>query len=416
MPGAGDPHGRPLMMTTSRQPSLGIIVVGASLAGLRASEALRAQGYRGQLTLVGDEPYAPYDRPPLSKALLAGTSAPEALSFPLDPDLGITLRLGVPAVRLDLDARTIELADSTRLPFAGLVIATGAAARPWPDRSPRGVHTLRGRDDALALRSELGTEARLLVVVGGFIGSEVAATARELGAHVTLVEAESQPLRRAMGEEAGRFLAEIHRAAGVDLKTGTSVSSFAGLDQLTGATLSDGTDLDATVAVVALGAVPNTDWLADSGLLLDRGVVCDTYCRALLSDGSPAPAVVAAGDVARWPHPWAGDSAVSLGHWSNAIEQAEAAAATLLAKEGELSPYLPVPSFWSDQYGVRFRSVGIPALGDEAEVVESDSIARRLEVVYYRQGNMVGVLTANRISRIAGHQRRLAAELAAGIE
>ncbi|GGY99431.1 hypothetical protein GCM10010300_49190 [Streptomyces olivaceoviridis] len=135
----------------------------------------------------------------------------------------------------------------------------------------------------------------------------------------------------------------------------------------------------------------------------------------MLSNGSPAPAVVAAADVARWPHPWAGDSAVSLGRWSNAIEQAEAAAATLLAKKGELSPYLPVPSFWSEQYGVRFRSVGIPALGDEAEVVESDSIARRLAVVYYRRGNMVGVLTANRTSRIAGYQRRPAAELAAGI-
>ncbi|MDR3081140.1 MAG: FAD-dependent oxidoreductase [Streptomyces sp.] len=394
----------------------GIVVVGASLAGLRACEALRSRGYRGRLTLVGDEPYVPYDRPPLSKALLAGAAGPEALAFPLDASLDIQLRLGVPAVGLDLAAREVELADSTRLPFDGLVIATGSSARTWPGDTPPGVHVLRGRDDALALRAELHAGARLVVVGGGFIGSEVAATARQLGAHVTLIEAEPQPLRRAVGEAAGRFLARIHTAAGVDLRTGTKVDGFTGTDRLTGVALSDESWIEATVAVVALGAVPNTRWLEGSGLLLDRGVVCDAYCRALLADGSPAPAVVAAGDVARWPHPFAADDTVALGHWSNAVEQAEAAAGTLTAQEAGPHRYLPIPSFWSDQYDVRFRSVGLPALADEARVLEDESADRRLEVAYYRQGRLIGALTANRIGRIAAYRRRLTAELSAECE
>src|SRR5690606_11081402 len=388
----------------------GIVVVGASLAGLRTCTALRRLGYDGRLTVIGDEPHPPYDRPPLSKEFLAGRADGADLSLP-GAGLGITWQLGRRATGLDLTARTVEIDDGALFPFGGLVIATGSAARPWPAPAPpAGVHTLRGLDDARSLRAALRRDGRLLVIGAGFIGSEVTATARGAGVEVTLVEPEPQPLRRAVGAAAGEFLAALHRRAGVDLRTSTKVLSLDRVREHTGARLSDGTDVTATAAVVALGRAPSTDWLTGSGLDTTEGVLGDRHARALLRDGTPATDVVAAGDVARWPHPWADTPGITLGHLSHATEQAEIAARSLLFPETP-ADYRPVPSFWSDQYDVKLRSVGFPPLADSVDVRENDPDTRRLDVAYYRHGRLIGALTGNRVARIAAYRSRLATDL-----
>ncbi|WP_309236145.1 FAD-dependent oxidoreductase [Streptomyces sp. CAI-24] len=400
-----------------------IVIVGASLAGLRAAETLRAGGYTGTLTIVGAEQHAPYDRPPLSKQFLTD-STPADTALPVPDGLGASWLLGRSAVGLDPDSRIVTLADGTRLPYDGLLIATGAAARsgviPGEPGSDQGVFTLRGRDDATALRAALTPGRRLLVVGAGFLGGEVAAAGRALGLDVTLVEAGSVPLERAVGTEVGAFMGMLHREAGIDLRTGTTVAEFrtatasaavtepgSPVGALTGARLSDGRTLAADVALLALGAVPATGWLAGSGIEAAGGVPTDARLRALFPDGSVVPGVVAAGDAARVPQPLASGAAPALGHWSGAVEQGAAAARTLLL--GETAPvFAEVPSFWSDVHGVRLRSVGLPALGDTVKVHECDREARRLEASYHLDGRLVGALTIGRTSRLAAYRRALA--------
>ncbi|MCP9988000.1 FAD-dependent oxidoreductase [Streptomyces sudanensis] len=393
-----------------------LVIVGASLAGLRAAEVLRAEGFAGTLTIVGDEPHLPYDRPPLSKQVLASADRPAAPELPLPKALGARWHLGRAAVGLDPETRTVVLADGTLLPYDGLLVATGSAARSWPaDRPapPAGVLTLRTWDDTLALRDRLVPGQRLVVVGAGFLGGEIADSARARGLDVTLVEASAQPLERAIGTTAGAFIAALHREAGIDLRTNTTVTDFqAGADgRLTGVRLSDGSLLPADVAVLALGAVPATGWLAGSGLALEGGVHCDDRLRALRPDGSVVPGVFAAGDVARVPQPLAGGAPLALGHWTNAVEQGTAAAHALLSPDAP-EPFTGIPSFWSDLHNVRIRSVGLPAAADEARVVEHDPVARRLEVAYHRAGQLVGAMTIGRTSRLAAYRAELQERLA----
>ncbi|HEU4947247.1 MAG TPA: FAD-dependent oxidoreductase [Kribbella sp.] len=391
-----------------------IVVVGASLAGLRAAEMLRHTGFDGQLTIVGDEPHLPYDRPPLSKQLLSGAWNQEQLALPRSADLDARWELGTAAAALDPGDQTVWLADGRALPYDGLVLATGVRARGWPGSSPTpgGVVTLRTIDDALGLGKALTGETRLLVVGGGFLGNEIASTARALGADVTLVDRHRLPLLAATGEPVGEFVADLHRGAGVDLRSGTGVAEFiAGPDgSLSGARLTDGQDVRAEAAVLAIGAEPNTDWLSGSGLVLDQGLVCDALLHPLLADGGgPVPNVVAAGDIVRWPHPLAEEALLGLGHWSNAIEQAEAAARNLLDPDQQ-APFEPVPSFWSDLHGTNLRSIGLPHLGSP-HVVEHDVLKARLVVTYHRSERLVGAVTVNRTSRLSGYRRQLAEHL-----
>jgi len=277
-----------------------VTIVGASLAGLRAAETLRREGFDGQIAMIGDESHLPYDRPPLSKQVLAGdwptdrlflTSA-EALA-----DARIDIRMSARAVGFDLATRRLTLNDQTRVDVDGLLIATGARCRRLPATEHlAGVHVLRGLDDVVALRSDLdNTPTRVVVVGAGFIGAEVAATVRSAGFEVTLVEAAATPLARVLGDDIGRVCGEIHRDHGVDLRTGVGVESVEGSDRVESVTLTDGTRIEADIVVVGIGVVPNTEWLEGSGLTLDNGIVCDHTCLA-------APGVVAAGDVARWPN------------------------------------------------------------------------------------------------------------------
>ena len=382
-----------------------VVVVGASLAGFRAVEELRHQGYDGSITVIGAEAHLPYDRPPLSKQILAGTWESDRL--PLTAvgkevaDLNVDWRLGVAASSLDLGARVVELADGTRVAYDGLVIATGASVRKLPGQPElEGLHTLRTLDDCIALRADLDATPQRVVVVGaGFIGAEVAATARQRGLDVTLLEALATPLQRALGDAIGTVCGDIHLEHGVDLRLSTGVEGFDddGRGRLNGIRLSDGTSVAADVAVVGVGVAPNTGWLEGSGLTIDNGIVCDETCLA-------APDVVAAGDIARWPnHRF--DEVMRVEHWENAQEQGAHAARRLL---GRLEPYEPVPWFWSDQYDRKIQLAGRSHADDEVQIVDGSIEERRFVALYGRAGRVVGVLGMNRPRPVMEYRQLIA--------
>jgi NADPH-dependent 2,4-dienoyl-CoA reductase/sulfur reductase-like enzyme len=382
-----------------------VVVVGASLAGFRSVEELRHQGYDGSITVIGAEAHLPYDRPPLSKQILAGTWEVERL--PLTAigkeieDLDVDWRLGVAASGLDLAARHVDLADGTRVPYDGLVIATGAGVRTLPGQ-PRleGLHMLRTLDDCLALRADLDATPQRVVVVGaGFIGAEVAATARQRGLEVTLLEALATPLQRALGDAMGAVCGDLHREHGVDLRLSAGVDGFEddGHGRLRGIRLTDGTTVEADVAVVGVGVAPNTGWLEGSGLTIDNGVVCDETCLA-------APDVVAAGDIARWPNNRF-DEVMRVEHWENAQEQGAHAARRLL---GHLEPYEPVPWFWSDQYDRKIQLAGRSSADDEFQIVDGSIEERRFVALYGRAGRVVGVLGMNRPRPVMEYRQLIA--------
>ncbi|MGW0605511.1 NAD(P)/FAD-dependent oxidoreductase [Streptomyces sp. NPDC002640] len=383
------------------------VVVGASSAGLRAAETLRARGWDGPLTIVGEERQLPYARPPLSKEVLLSAEEPEPVRLPVPASLGARWLLGRAAVRLDTRARRVTLSDGTELGYDGLVVATGARARA-PRSAPPGVFTLRGWDDAVALRERLLPGRSVVVAGGGFLGCEIADAARARGASVTLVTRGARPLDRALGREAGAFVAALRAEAGIRALPRAEVTGLrTGADGAPRAVeLADGSSVAADTVVAALGAVPAVDWLTGSGLLLDGGVVCDPWLRALRVDGTVAEGVVAAGDVARVPQALAGGARLPTGHWADALAQGAAAATTLAT--GPSEPYAVVPSSWSDLHGARLRGVGLPSLAEEARVAEYDVPGRRLEITYHHHGRLVGALTAGRMSRLAAHRAELA--------
>ncbi|HET6742471.1 MAG TPA: FAD-dependent oxidoreductase, partial [Kribbella sp.] len=329
---------------------MSVLVVGASAAGLTTVEALRRQGFRDPITVLGAEWHPPYDRPPLSKQFLYGDwdqdrtrLRPEAMLSALEAEFV----LGDPAVALD--GRTVETASGRRLTADTLVIATGLTPRRLPGPDLEGVHVLRTLDDAAALRKSLTARRQVVVVGDGVLGAEVAATARKLGLAVTLAGPQASLLEAQLGPAVGALLGELHTAEGVDLRLGTAVAGLTDADgRVNGVLLSDGEVLPADVVVVALGAVPATDWLEGSGLTIDNGVVCDEYCRA--ADG-----IYAAGDVARWQYR---GSLVRLENRTNATEQALCVAANIL---GEQQPYRPVPYFWTDQFRTKIQVHGTPS-------------------------------------------------------
>ena len=369
-----------------------VSIVGASLAGYWAAETLRRDGFEGRISLIGDEPHAPYDRPPLSKRFLAGDLDDDRLPLTTAEklaDLDLEMRLGCRATGLDVATRTLEV-DGVAEPYDGLLIATGARCRNLPGTAGlAGVHTLRTRDDAEAIRDALANGARRVVVVGaGFIGAEVASTAIGRGAEVTMVEALEAPFGRVLGVEMGAVMADVHRRHGVDLRTGVGVDEVLGDDRLSGVRLANGATLEADLLVVGIGVVPNTDWLEGSGLTLDDGVVCDETCLA-------APDVAAAGDVARWANPRYGE-VMRVEHWDNAVQQGVHAARRLLQSDEEATPYAPVPWFWTDQYDRKVQLAGRPHTDDEVRVVAGSTAEHRFAAFYGRDGRFTAALGMNR--------------------
>jgi NADPH-dependent 2,4-dienoyl-CoA reductase/sulfur reductase-like enzyme len=387
-----------------------VVIVGASLAGLRAAETLRTEGFEGSVVLIGAERHLPYDRPPLSKKLLGGEWEPDRIAL-RKPDeyasLDFEMRLGERATALDVHARRVTLASGENIAYDGLVIATGSAPRRLPNQPElAGVFELRTLDDCLALRAEFDrSPSRVLVIGAGFIGAEVAATARSRGLEVSVVEALPVPLVRGLGSEMGHACAEIHRDHGVDLHLGTGVERFEGSGRVEAVRLGDGSVVPADVVVVGVGVAPVTDWLADSGLDLRDGVVCD----ATLNAG--APDVFAAGDVARWPNTLFGDE-MRLEHWTNAAEQGAAAAHNLLATwaGGAGAAYAPVPFFWSDQYDSRFQFVGRGSGDDDVQVVHGSLAERRFVALYGRAGQLRGALGLSMPKQLMPYRKLLAAE------
>jgi len=381
-----------------------IAIVGGSLAGLRSAEALRRRGYDGRIVFVGEESERPYDRPPLSKEVLSGDREAEqiALAKPEKFDaLDLDLRLGVRADSLDLDGRALVLAGGARLPFDGLVIATGASARALPGAPAlAGIHTLRTLTDCLALRRDLESSPRVVVVGAGFIGSEVAATCRGRGLDVTVVEAMPLPLANALPHAIGAVCADVHREAGVDLRCGVGVDEIFGGDRVEGIRLADGSSIPADVVVIGIGVTPNTQWLESSGLALDNGVVCDA------SLATAAPGVVAAGDVARWHNPLFNES-MRVEHWTNAVEQADAAAARLLAGPDAAEPFAAVPFVWSDQYDRKFQSAGRFAPDDEMRVFHGTLEERRFVALFRRGDRLSGAFGVNRVRQLIGYRRMI---------
>ncbi|MEU1300103.1 NAD(P)/FAD-dependent oxidoreductase [Streptomyces shenzhenensis] len=365
-----------------------VVVVGASAAGLTTAEALRRQGFDGLLTMIGDERHPPYDRPPLSKQILTGQWGPEHLRLRPESDieaLDLDLRLGVAAAGVDRARRTVALADGSTVSYDTLIIATGVRPRPFPGgRGIAGVHVLRTQEDAVALRDRLGSGRRLVIIGAGFVGTEVAAAARRRDVDVTLVESAAQPLARIIGRDAGRFLTGIHRERGVRILTGVRAAALDTADDaVSGVRLEDGRLLPADDVLVAIGSLPNTDWLRGSGLDMGDGLVCDAYSRC-------APGVHAVGDVARWFNPLFGCE-MRVEHRTTASEQGMALARNLL-NPADAQPFAPVPYFWTDQYEMRVQAHGYLPGHAESAVLDGDLAQGRALIGYSRGRHLTGVL------------------------
>jgi NADPH-dependent 2,4-dienoyl-CoA reductase/sulfur reductase-like enzyme/ferredoxin len=378
-----------------------IVIVGASLAGLKAAEQLRAEGFAGTLTMIGDEPEEPYDRPPLSKQVQTGWASSADTTLPRRRDINAEWKLGVAATGLDLERSVVSLADGEQVAFDRLLIATGVRSRPWPipeEAALDGVFTIRTRADAAGLRKQLMAKPRRVLVIGsGFTGSEMASVCVELGIPVTVAEAGPAPLAGALGGVIGRLAAEIMREHGVDLRTQTRVESLQGEGgKLRRAVLSDGTTLDIDVAVVALGGIRNVEWLHGSGLAAGMwGVACDAGCRVFDANGLVTDNVFVAGDVARQPQPMFGYQYLSMEHWGNAVTQAEVAAHNMISNETGRWPHLEVSAFWSLQFGNNIKSVGVPSIADQIEITHGSVEKRQFVAVYGYKGRVVGAVSWN---------------------
>ncbi|WP_225094662.1 FAD-dependent oxidoreductase [Streptomyces sp. CoH27] len=380
-----------------------VAVVGASLAGLSAARSLRKRGYDGRLVLVGEEPHRPYDRPPLSKEFLAGAIGEAELALERDDeDLQAEWVLGTRATGLDRTERAIRLADGREIRADGVVIATGAAARTLPGTEGlAGVHVLRTLDDARALRDGLALGGRLVVIGGGFVGAEVAATAYALGLDVTVVEAAPTPLAGPLGPAMGGIVSALHTDHGVRLLCGVGVKGLGGERRVDAVLLEDGRTLPADIVVVGVGARPCVDWLEGSGVALDNGVKCGADGRTTLAG------VVAVGDCANWYDPHTGAHR-RVEHWTGALERPDSAVATLLAG-GAVEPAVPRPPyFWSDQYGVRIQFVGHAAGADDVTVEEGSTGDRSFLAVYRRAGRPVAALGMNQPRLFTRWRKQLA--------
>ncbi len=388
--------------TSSAIPS--VVIVGASLGGLRTASALRRFGFGGQITLIGDEPHLPYDRPPLSKEVLVGDKQPHETIFrhkDFFEEQGIILRRGSRATGLDSEARTIRLASGELVPYDLAVIATGARPRLLPGiEGLAGVHVMRTLDDAIAIRGSFDRSRRLVVVGAGFIGSEVAASARSRGIEVTIIEAADQPLVGAVGTEVGGRCARLHGRYGTTLRRGLGVMGVERTSVDLAVLLSDGSSVRCDTVVVGIGVIPNVEWLAGSGVEVDRAVVCDPYMHTSVAD------VWAVGDLASWYNPRFGRR-MRVEHWTNTVEQAAAVARNIVNRIAGDDPiaYAGIPYFWSDQYGHRLQLVGVAA--EEVVIVQDPPGEEGLLALYRQEDRLAGAFAIDNVGPLMKMRRML---------
>ncbi|MFN8032145.1 MAG: FAD/NAD(P)-binding oxidoreductase [Mycobacterium sp.] len=383
-------------MSTSEK---GLVIVGGGLAATRTAEQLRKAEYAGPVTIVSDEVHLPYDRPPLSKDVLHADLDDVALkpaSFYEDND--ITLRLGSAASSLDTDARRLTLADGSVLGYDELVIATGLVPKRIPSFPDlEGIRVLRSFDEALALRAHAASARKAVIIGAGFIGCEVAASLRKLGVDVVLVEPQPAPLASVLGEQVGNLVTRLHRAEGVDVRTGVGVAEVRGDNgHVSTVVLSDGSELEADLVVVGIGSRPATDWLEGSGVQVDNGVICDQVGR------TSAPNVWALGDVASWRDATGHQARVE--HWSNVAEQARVVVPAILGQEPPDA--VVVPYFWSDQYDVKIQCLGEPEATDIVHLVEDDG--RKFLAYYERDGVVAGVVGGGMPGKVMKSRAKIA--------
>ncbi|MFO0687793.1 MAG: FAD-dependent oxidoreductase [Myxococcota bacterium] len=383
-----------------------VAVVGASLAGLRFLEALRREGYAGRVTMIGAEAELPYDRPPLSKQFLVDGWPDEKLALARDgvAPLGAEWRLGQKATALDPQALALTLADGSRVEADAIVLATGAEARRLPfERGLAGLFALRTLDDARRLREALAATPRVVVIGAGFIGMEVAASCRAKGCPVTVVEPLPAPLIRGLGPILGERVARRHREAGVEFHLGVGVAAFEGEGRVQGVRLADGRVIPADVVVVGVGAAPSVGWLADSGLVIDNGILCDA------TGASSRPGISALGDCARWINPRYPERP-RFEHWTSAVEQSEVVAKRIV--HGRVEPLAAVPYVWTDQFDLRLAVAGEFRPDDEMHVCLGNLDEDKFLVLFGRGGKLVGAVGCKRPRQLNAARRWIAEGLA----
>lgn len=380
-----------------------LVIVGASLAGLRAAQAARSAGHDGGIVMIGAEPHLPYTRPPLSKELLQRTQEIEDSALQVG-ELDVEWRLGVPATGLDRSRRRVRLGDGTVVDYERLIIATGCRARQWdgPGAKLAGVHTLRTLEDAVALRTALASTERLLIVGAGFIGCEVAASARTLGVDVTLVDIAPHPLLP-FGPQLGERWGQMHRERGVDVRLGVGIAALHGHHAVERAELSDGAIVEADSVLLALGSVLNNEWLTGSGLELNPAVVCDGTLTATRD-----PDILAAGDIAAVPVALADGTPLRVEHWTTAAEHGQLAGRNALLAPAERAQHGTPPYFWSDQYGSKIQALGCPSLAEHTELLEQTPEGDRFVVACVRGRRVTGIVGMNAARRLPWYRRQLA--------
>jgi len=369
-----------------------IVVAGGSLAGLRAIESLREEGHEGEIVALCGEAEMPYDRPPLSKKFLRSEWEEDRLSLRRSgfEDLDVDWRLGCRALSLDPAARELRLEGGSVLAYGGLLLATGSRPRALPAAaSLGGIRMLRSLADARALREALQPGSRLLVIGAGFIGMEVAASARQLGLEVTVLEALPSALLRGLGAQLGPWVMDRFGDRGVEIRCGVAVKNFLGDARVRGVELADGTRLEADVVVVGIGVEPACDWVAGSGLDLGDGILCDATGATALPD------VVAAGDVARWYNP-VYRKAIRYEHWTSAVEQSAVAARRLLQGEAGVEPLAQVPYVWTDLFDLRLAIVGDVGGSDRMHVCQGSLKDDRFLALFGREGRLCGAVSSRR--------------------
>jgi NADPH-dependent 2,4-dienoyl-CoA reductase/sulfur reductase-like enzyme len=377
-----------------------VLIVGGSLAGLRSAEGLRKAGYAGPIKVLGNEPYLPYNRPPLSKELLSGTGEIDEIYFPIKESVSdVEWVLGLAATSLDIQEQKVTDLSGTSHPYKALVIATGLRPKPLPvdANGIEGIHVLRTFDDAVALRKQLLPGVKVLILGAGFIGCEVAATAVKAGCQVKVVARTHEPMQEALGETLGREVKRRHELMGVEFVKGASVFGLIGNGHVERVILDSGVIYDADLVVVAIGSLPNTEWLEGSGIDISNGVLVDGGLRAMSSDGAVVENIFAVGDVARYVNPLFDQVPRRVEHWNLPTETGKRAGLVLgkylhgeSIAEMLAEPFAPLPSFWSDQYDMHILAFGMTYLADRSELVAGE-ISGECVFEYFRNDKLVGV-------------------------